>query len=163
MDATVITAELVRALFDYHPSSGDLVWRINLPYHPDLQGCIAGTVTATGYMQLCINDKSYRAHRIIWLHVHGELPTGEIDHINQVKHDNRLANLRLASRSEQQLNRAKPAHNTSGVKGVSFSRSKRKWIASVNVKGVTYGLYCGYSFNDACSARKEWEVANAIK
>lgn len=69
-----------------------------------------------------------------WLHVHGVWPT-RLDHINRNRADNRLANLRPATQSENMANIGVPKHNTSGLKGASWDRQMRKWQAKIEVAG----------------------------
>lgn len=64
----------------------------------------------TGYLPVCIDYKSYLQHRLAWLYVHGEFPDGHIDHINRVKTDNRLCNLRVVTDFENSQNKL-PAPN----------------------------------------------------
>ena len=72
----------------------------------------------------------------------GVWPTNEIDHVNRVRDDNRLTNLREATDAEQSWNRNKPAHNTSGFVGVSWHKGAKKWGAYIGSGGS--GLYLGY-------------------
>lgn len=95
----------------------------------------AGTVHKTGYICVGINKKIYYAHRIVWLLHYGIWPKGYIDHINNDKTDNRIENLRLATHKENMRNKPTPKNNTSGVKGVSWHKQKRKWICGVTING----------------------------
>lgn len=82
--------------------------------------------------------KSYKAHRLAWLYMHGELPDKSIDHINGLKTDNRIANLRLATNAQQKQNRPRNLNNSSGYKGVA--RAETKWRARINANGRHYYL-----------------------
>jgi hypothetical protein len=94
------------------------------------------TVSRIGYKTGLINGRAYVAARIIWKLVHGYDPV-EIDHINRVKTDNRLANLREANRADNCRNRGLLRNNTSGVSGVYLEKSSGLWVVEVN--GKRYG------------------------
>jgi Demerecviridae HNH endonuclease len=123
-----MNAERVRELFDYDASSGKLRWRVGRR-----AGLPAGGKTGNGYVQLVLGKdrKGYYAHRLIWLWVYGKWPP-EIDHINGDKTDNRLINLRLATRSQNMAN-ARSSEGKSGFRGVSLDKRNlsNPWIAHI--------------------------------
>lgn len=90
-----------------------------------------GTIGRSGYFQGAIFGRVYKAHRVIWLLHTGAWPTLEIDHINGDKLDNRIRNLREASRAENCRNKGITRANTSGFKGVYWDRSRLKWAAVI--------------------------------
>lgn len=75
-----------------------------------------------------------------WLWTYGFLPEGEIDHINGDKQDNRVSNLRLASRCENQMNVPITAANTSGIKGVCYNKLAKKWQAYIQANNQRHYL-----------------------
>lgn len=88
-----------------------------------------------GYVYVCVNRKKYAAHRLAILYVTGAPPDGEIDHINRIKTDNRICNLRVVSKSVNQQNKALPQkNNTTGVLGVDLWHGK-KFRARIGVNG----------------------------
>lgn len=89
----------------------------------------------SGYMQLRIGDRMYRAHRVVWFLHYGEQPPEYIDHINGDRTDNRPENLRKACHSTNLANSKRSTRNTSGVKGVHWSKAAGKWVAKVGFKG----------------------------
>ena len=97
---------------------------------------ICGCLTAQGYIVIVLNKISYKAHRLAWFYVNGKWPVKQIDHINGIKNDNRIINLREATNSENQKNRGKQSNNTSGYKGVSFHKLSNKWIAKATLNGI---------------------------
>ena len=105
MKANNITLEkdLLHELFDYE--GGNLVWR-TAPARNVKDGDIAGCVLNSGYRQININKTRYQAHRLMWIYHNGSISKDvEIDHINRDTGDNRIENLRIVSRQENQFNR----------------------------------------------------------
>lgn len=96
-----------------------------------------------GYRIVHFDGRDYGAHRLAWFYVHGKWPTHHIDHRNNERDDNRISNLREATRSQNCANKGAQSNNTSGLKGVSFHKGGRKWRADIKVAGETLflGLY----------------------
>lgn len=90
----------------------------------------AGYKAADGYRSICIKGSHYKEHRLVWLYLTGNWPSDQIDHINGVKDDNRMSNLREATASTNQLYRK--------CKGVKFHQNR--YQASLTVDGVTHYL-----------------------
>jgi hypothetical protein len=128
-----ITAEQVRECLDYDKSTGVFLWR---GQRPGVKvGDIAGTCHDKGYKRICLDGKLYFAHRLAWLYVHGRWPAYEIDHINGVRDDNRIENLREATSAENHQNLGRQPKNTSGHPGVSWHRFSGKWYARIRATG----------------------------
>lgn len=89
--------------------------------------------SSNGYIYLSVNNKQYSAHRLAWLYVYGEFPTNCIDHINRIKHDNKIENLREASYSQNSYN--KECKSKSGYKGVTWWERDKKWKAQIEIDG----------------------------
>lgn len=85
------------------------------------------------YVYIRVGGYRYMAHRLAWLYHYGEFPTGEIDHINQIKQDNRIVNLRDVTKTENQKNRSVNKNSVSGITGVYFSNSR--WYAQITING----------------------------
>lgn len=145
-------AACVRELLDYDPETGRFVWRsgskIGLP-----AGSIGGR-----YMQIMIAKKNYLAHRLAWLYVHGYPPRVEVDHVNGDSRDNRILNLRLASKSQNAQNQSRSTKNSSGHKGVSWCTQKRRWRASIKVGHRS--VHLGYFRELATAAEAYRNAAN---
>lgn len=109
---------------------GTLTW-ID-PISPRIKkGSIAGYVsTSDGYVYIKAFGKRFSAHRLIWVMHYNELP-GEIDHINRVRHDNRIENLRSATHHDNMGNRSKTSNCSSIYQGVSWDNWKKKWVARI--------------------------------
>lgn len=103
MSNSDLTAEDVRGLFDYDPTTGALINRVKRS--TSNIGDRAGFLNGQGYRLIKIWGKKYSAPRVIWLHVTGRWPVKEIDHINLVRDDDRIVNLREADRSQNCANK----------------------------------------------------------
>ncbi len=123
-----------------------------------LPGDIAGT-PKDGYISLTLGKVNYRAHRIAWYVMTGDwLPSSQdIDHINRNRSDNRWCNLRLKSRSENNLNSEKAPNSKSGVRGVHWVRKTNRWQARIVVDGILYELGQFDDFTAAIAARRAAE------
>ena len=129
------TAERVRQMFDYDTATGQLRWKESPSPNVKI-GATAGSISGSGYTYVSVDRQSYRAHRIIWLWITGEDPGADlIDHRDGDRLNNRFANLRRASYSQNNANYKKPRSNTSGYKGVSWSPSHKKWAANIRWQG----------------------------
>ncbi len=137
---------------DYNPDTGEFTLKRN--------GKDAGSFMANGYRTLSAyaegKCKNLLAHRVAWFITHGVIPK-EIDHINRVRSDNRMANLRKAGRQDQAANTGMFSHNTSGAKGVSWDKSRGKWESCIKVNQRKKHLGRFAEFDDAVKARKEAE------
>jgi hypothetical protein len=147
-----LTQERLREVLDYDPGTG--VFRWTDKGRNCLIGKVAGsTSNVTGYCIICVDKKTYSAHRLVWLHVHGFFPPEQVDHINRDRTDNRLSNLRLVSNAENRRNVGLSKYNTSGVSGVGWSRRENRWVSRIGVEGKTIYLIYTKDFFEACCAR----------
>lgn len=157
-----ITPASLSAALDYDPMTGVLTWKHRadreVSWNTRRAGQPAGSVLPVGYVYVMLEGKPRLAHRLIWLMTYGEMPSGQIDHINRDRTDNRLANLRLVSQSQNSMNGSKRGNNTSGVIGVSFDRSKAHWRADITVNGQQHYLGRFASKDDAIAARRAAEA-----
>lgn len=123
------------------------------------RGKPAGTLTKNGYVRVRINGQLLMAHRLIWEMFNGPIPEGfEIDHINHVRTDNRIENLRLVTHADNAKNQSIRKNNKTGRCGVSWKDSCKKWCAQISVNGKVIHLGLFSSFNKAVSARKKADV-----
>ena len=119
-----ITAEKLRSIASYDPETG-LFTRKN--------GTKAGTLSHHGYLRMKIDDKTYQAHRLAWLYVHGHMPTYSIDHIDGDKLNNRISNLREANRSQNNQNGRASERKHDLPRGVGISHPSGRFKASISL------------------------------
>lgn len=138
---TDLTAEILRGRLDYTPDTGALVWleRSGAGCRTDLVGKRAGNLRSDGYLHVSVFGRKYLAHRLVWLHVTGTWPAGEIDHRNGVRDDNRFENLRDVTKVVNQQNR-RDGKGAQRALGVDFYRATGKFRARIKVDGRTLSL-----------------------
>jgi len=138
----MLTADRLRELLDYNPVTGVFLWKIDRASTARV-GSTAGYRRRDGYTGMKIEQRELLAHRVAWLHVHGRWPVDQLDHVNGIKSDNRLTNLREASRAENKCNTKRPATNTSGFKGVTWHIHTKRWVArlTINRRRVHLGYF----------------------
>jgi hypothetical protein len=134
MTTQILTQTLLQSLLDYDPTTGMFKWRVHRAGNA-LQGQTTGSVNTTGYIQVKLNGVKYSAHRLAWLYVYGSSPDFDLDHINRNRQDNRIVNLRKATRSQNCQNQKQRVDNTSGVKGIHWCKLKQRWIVQAIVEG----------------------------
>ena len=144
---------VLRLRYVYDPETGLLFWRFG-----PRAGQQAFTTKSGGYHSSLIKGKMSYAHRVAWAIVHGAWPNGEIDHINGDRADNRLANLRVVTRSENCRNLGRSHANKSGHTGVIWSKDKSKWESYIKTEGVRKFLGRFDVLDDAVSARRAAEA-----
>lgn len=169
MARTTTSPERLRQLLRYEPETGKLFWlpraadefqsaRSCASFHARFAGKQAFTANSYGYRAGRVDNILYVAHRVIWAIIYGEWPAEDIDHINGDRADNRLANLRAASRSENLCNRGMSPRNTSGHKGVYFDAQSGRWRAHIKKSGRFHFLGSFDLLDEALAARRSAET-----
>lgn len=163
-----VTQDRLLDLFDYNASTGILVWRERPPsdfinplvcraWNTKYSGKAVIGLNGRGYVRVCFRGRTYTAHRLIFLRCHGWMPEA-IDHINHNRTDNRIENLRAATKSINARNTKLPHRNTSGRIGVHWNKNMRKWQARIRVND--HLMHLGYyeNLNAASAARATAEI-----
>jgi hypothetical protein len=133
----MLDAETIRNLLHYDTDTGLFTWKVSRGGTATV-GSGAGFINtgkSSGYVLIKVCCASYKAHRLAWLYMTGEWPAEQIDHINRCRSDNRWANLRTASHSQNQTNSNLYKNNTTGLKGVYWYKKLRKWAAMIRSDG----------------------------
>lgn len=152
----MINQKELKRVLNYNPETGVFTWRIkksNIKI-----GYITGSITSNGYLSTRINCKSYLSHRLAWLYVYGQFPENDIDHINHIRSDNRIKNLRVVINKENCKNKLLQSNNTSGVAGVTWYKRDKKWLTQINYNGKTITLGLFKNINDAKKAREKAKI-----
>lgn len=169
-----VTPEALSDLLAYDPETGAMTWNPRNVSYFDCEGMDpalrcriwntrhAGTAAlntpdAKGYLNGRILSFTFKAHRVAWAIHHGAWPTGQIDHINGDKTDNRLANLRVTDGSTNCRNTKTRKTNTSGRVGVQWDASRSRWVAKICRNGKQVTLGGSKDFNVAVALREAAE------
>lgn len=157
-------AELLE-LLEYTPETGVFVWK-QARKRGGRVGDKAGSVNNDGYVQIKVNGRGYKAHRLAWFYVHGAWPKAQIDHINGERNDNRIKNLREATHKENHQNRKSNKNSTSKYVGVCWIASTEKFKATIKVDQVN--IHIGYfdteeeAFAAYCEAKRKLHPFNPM-
>jgi hypothetical protein len=135
----------LREVLEYNQDTGIFTWKAGNRRNTKANQ-IAGSIHPEGYRFIWLKNNNYRAHRLAWLYVFGKMPTHQIDHINGIKDDNRIVNLRQATHAENQQNK----HTT---KGYSWHKKRQVWEAYIKSNGKKYTLGYFQKEEDAQLAR----------
>ena len=156
----MITYEEAKELFTYDRETGIIKWRRRT--NPRQCGDrVAGGARPSkgGYTYIDFKGKTYRAHRVAMLLSYGFYGEGlEIDHINHIRDDNRLVNLRFVTRLDNHRNQSRRGDNTTGITGVLYRKDRRKYEAQIRVDRKTIYLGIFATLEEAAKARKDAEI-----
>ena len=135
-----LTVDLLNELFTYDRETGELSWKMSKGTAK--KGDVVGCDNGRGYLRASINSKLYLVHRLVFLMHKGYLPV-VLDHIDGNSRNNRIENLRPASKSQNQHNRKTGKNNTSGFKGVSYNKKTANFRARISHlnKSIFLGHY----------------------
>ncbi len=153
----------------YNPVTGILVWiprprshfttdRAFNTWHSRFCGKAAGGLNSKGYIEIGMLGRLVKAHRAAWAIYYGKFPDADIDHINGVRDDNRIANLRSVTRKSNCRNSAIHRNNRSGISGVRWRERDNRWVAEINFDGMQRHLGHYQCLIDAAAARKSAEL-----
>lgn len=135
--------ERMRSRIEYDAETG-LFRRLKAAIMGDKTGGQPGSLSPKGYHVIQLLGKSYRAHRLAWFYMYGKWPQGQIDHINGIRIDNRITNLRDVPQSTNMQNQRKAMRtNKSGLLGVTTVAKTGKFISQIttNDKSIYLGTF----------------------
>ena len=155
--APTLTAEQLRELMHYDRDTGIFTRKVSAASNARA-GDVVGTTMCVGYLAVSINYKKHLLHRLAWLYVYGEWPKEQLDHINRIRTDNRICNLREATHTQNARNMSKASNNTSGHPGVHWRSDRSKWWALIESDGQKHYLGCYNTIEEAIAARKAGEL-----
>lgn len=150
----MLTQEILREHFRYEPETGHLFWA--KPDSKNRRNLIdpIGFRDKDGYLVTCTSlggkPKNYRVHRLVWVYVHGQI-TNHIDHINGIRDDNRLCNLREVTHQQNMMNRVRHK-SKSAFRGIYAYGNKRGWVAQISVNGRMKHIGCYKTPEEASAA-----------
>ena len=140
--------EYLRQRLRYEPETGKIFWRWHESQRPQWNARHAGkeaflTLRDNGYLVGFFNSSPIRAHRVAYAIHHGVWPNGDVDHINGIRSDNRISNLRAVNRSENMRNSKRYKCNKTGITGVYWHKPSKKYQAKIQVdkKQIHLGLF----------------------
>jgi hypothetical protein len=137
------TFEEMSQWFSYDSDSGSIKWKISPNKNHIKPGSKAGNMNSQGYLHVTFFGRRILVHRLAWLLFHGSWPEDQIDHINMVRDDNRIVNLREATNGENKWNTLAQSNSSHGSKGVAWDAQKQRWVARIMVHGrrIKIGRY----------------------
>ena len=158
--------DYLRECFDYNESSGLITWKVRPQSHfPTQKGCkvfnsrlsgkVAGYAHNRGYLAVNVNGYTYLVHRVCWALSTGEWPTEDVDHINGIKDDNRLVNLRVVTRGVNSRNQKLRSNNSTDCMGVT--RDNNSFRVRVGTEGKRVSLGNFKTLDEAVEVRKNAE------
>lgn len=134
-----VSIDRLRELLDYNPDTGVFTWKVDRGNAR--AGATAGWLEENGYRRTIVFGKKVKMHRLAWAIAHGEWPEFDIDHVNGIRDDNRISNLRLATRAQNGQNLKRALSNSShGFLGVK--KNGNRWNASINIDRQYIYLGC---------------------
>ena len=151
-----LTKDILNKYFEYDKETGNLIRKVAISQSKI--GDVAGYIKKSdGYVYIKFFGKTFLAHRLVWILHFGTNPSCDIDHINCIRNDNRIENLRIASRSKNLHNSSARARNTTGHKGITYvKKGKKKWQANVTIDYKYHYIGVFNSIEEAINARDDY-------
>ena len=140
----IVTHDQLLDILTYDPVTGEF-WRNGKTYKANCK---------EGYVQIRIFNRLYYGHHLAWFYIHKEWAI-ELDHIDRNRSNNRIHNLRKATRSQNLINASLRTDNVSGHTGVAFALREGKWRARINKDGIETHIGYFFSREEAIAARRK--------
>jgi hypothetical protein len=139
MKYETLTHSRLCELLNYDPETGIFTWKTAAGKRVK-EGLRAGWDDEKGYRKIQIDGKTYREHQLAWFYVNSKWPAHEVDHKDGIRNNNRISNVREATRSENRQNLSGKSNGKSGIMGCSWHKKTKKWQAYIQVGGKWYAL-----------------------
>jgi hypothetical protein len=133
----MLTQKEAQECFDY--KDGILYWKVKAANRVKIGSPAGSFDPSTGYHKTHVYRKFHKTHRVIFLYHHGYLPDF-VDHIDGDKLNNRIENLRAATKSQNCMNQKISTRNTSGTKGVMWLKREQKWLVALRVNSILHSF-----------------------
>ena len=146
----MLTVKKINDFLSYVSDTGEFFWKVDRTGGVKA-GDRAGSIGQDGYVYIKLLGRRYSAHRLAYLITHGAI-SGDIDHIDRDRGNNRISNLRVCTKSENQRNRSRCKNGTSGRKGVTWNKSVGRWQAQSKINGKSHYLGVFDSADEAANA-----------
>lgn len=147
----------LKSCLEYNQDTGIFTWIKSK--RKSIIGKVAGSPDRHGYIDINVHGVRSKAHKFAWLYVYGEWPD-EIDHINGVKYDNRISNLRKCTKSQNMKNRKIQKNNKTGYVGVCFDNTCNRYRATAKLNGKKFHLGMYKTAIEASEAYVEFAKKN---
>ncbi len=169
MNSRIISQSQLKSLIAYNKNTGVFIWlpRDRSHFRTDstfnswrsrFAWSVAGSISQKGYRTINIEGYHYKAHRLAWMYIYGEWPEQQIDHVNHIRDDNRISNLRAATNRENSINRSISSSSSSGFYGINFEKDSQKWRVRINHGGKRVHIGRFSSKDEAIKARGDAEI-----
>ena len=155
----MLTQSRLKELLNYDPLTGVFTWRIPTTIRVKTGDIASNVSKTTGYRRIQVDGKMCRAHRLAWFCVYGYFPENDLDHIDRVRDNNAIGNLREVTRTCNTRNTGNRSTNKSGVKGVVWGKVNAKWRAQITINGKNINLGRFNCFTEAVYHRLAAEQA----
>lgn len=149
-----LTQKRLKELLEYDPETGIFTWRASRPGIKSTR--VAGWEEEGDYRYISVDSRTYMIHRLAWLYTEGYFPENFIDHINRIKGDNRIKNLREVSKVCNARNCKLSSRSTSGVTGVSWNKLRRNYRSHIRIPGES--IYLGSFKTKLEAVRSRWNA-----
>lgn len=150
----MINQEILKLNYSYDEKTGVFTRLVSNNHRYKIGQITSGTMNGHGYLKLTINKKSYLCHRLAWLYKYGHWPNNHLDHINGIKTDNRICNLREATIQQNNFNKKVRIDNKLQAKGIYLIEKTNKYCVRGTIDGKR--LHIGH-FDNIDDAKKAYE------
>jgi HNH endonuclease len=152
-----LTLEYLKSILHYNPATGKWIWLKRVADRIHI-GDEAGWINSSDYRVIKILYKNYFSHVLAWFYMKGEWSKKQIDHIDNNHSNNKWANLRESTPSQNQMNRPLKVNNNSGYSGVHYDKNAKRWRADITVEYKQIFLGRFINLEEAVKARELAEI-----